>query len=653
MASSASGSEPGGGGSSPRSQGSPRAPPPPHSELWHAVARAISSQRDPDIGDARRAAVSEAEFCARLPAALLESRPEQLSEGEDEVWRAGAAALCDAEHQRCVAEDDAPGAVGSAEAAILLLCDVSGVDAELSARLGELVGFYNKRAVKSMERGREGFAWAKLLLGRALGLTARPERCGRVFLPKDARLRLRATTLNNLGCLCRRKGKAHAALKHLETALEIESEIDGPLDDPASTHLNLCAILSQLRQHKVAAKHARAAIDKILAKMGVAEDALDTVPAEQASDARNLMIGYYNLSCCHEAALDAAAPRRALEWLDLAIQLASRLFSGEEIFASMSAHRKKLGKACRAAPAKDDETRTAEPPGSSGGRSARSGRSNRSARQGKPKHKRSQQAPKLPSIARPRIGEMPKEFRPIRPVRPRKPAKPRPAYNFRRRKRRAQQPPREHDPGWPEDDDDASLPWHLALGNPAPPPPNTRLLTTMELHMVHDAAATRPSPPPEPPRGLPPPKRSGRRRDAGAGGGAEPPSAAAGSDNAVGDDACEARAVFTSLAQGQAYLHRMALCEVLVAAYRRSGHTGEAKSAVERLMCEMTAEEPSATQISFEMFKRGWQAWSQVVSLDQSGNSEAPPLQPHAARTGHALRTSTQEIVSRKPRSLL
>ena len=61
MASSASGSEPG-GGSSPRSQGSPRAPPPPHSELWHAVARAISSQRDPDIGDARRAAVSEAEF---------------------------------------------------------------------------------------------------------------------------------------------------------------------------------------------------------------------------------------------------------------------------------------------------------------------------------------------------------------------------------------------------------------------------------------------------------------------------------------------------------------------------------------------------------------------------------------------------------------
>lgn len=323
--------------------------PPKHSRNWYTIARAISDSPDIDIVEKesrqRRkdiSVISEREFRARLPMGLADRVPEQLSREDWAVWRSGAAAICDAEHVRCNSEGDGLGAIAMMETAILLLCDVHDVDEEVRTRLTELVAYYNKRAVKSMETGKTGHALSKKLLGRALGLTARPMAA---LLPsQDARLRLRATTLNNLGCLYRRKGKAHAALKHLEMALKIEAEIVGPLDDPASTHLNLCAILSGLRQHKVAMKHARTAIAKILTKIGVEEDTLDTIPEEHVSHARNLMIGYHNMSCCHEAGLDAWAPAKALDSLDRAIVIGERFFGNDPILRSMVAHRKALDK---------------------------------------------------------------------------------------------------------------------------------------------------------------------------------------------------------------------------------------------------------------------------------------------------------------------
>jgi tetratricopeptide (TPR) repeat protein len=320
-----------------------------HSETWYIIARSISDTPHMDMVEQesrqRRKdvrVIAEREFRSRLPEVAAAITPEVLSHEDWIVWQSGAAAICDGEMARHIGEGNHLDAIAMMEEAILLLCDVEDSEDEVRARLADLVGYYNRRAVKSIENGKTGYALAKKLLGRALALTARP--MGAILSNQDARLRLRATTLNNLGCLYRRKGQGHAALKHLEMALKIEAEIVEPLEDPASTHLNLCAILSGLQQHKVAIKHARTAIDKILSQIGVEEDLLDMIPEGHTSQARNLMIGYHNMACCYEAALDAWAPAKALDSLDRAIIIGQKQFAKDPIVKSMLAHRKALSK---------------------------------------------------------------------------------------------------------------------------------------------------------------------------------------------------------------------------------------------------------------------------------------------------------------------
>ena len=96
----------------------------------------------------------------------------------------------------------------------------------------------------------------------------------------------RAVTFNNLACYYRRQGKLHSALNYLQKALRIEVEafflFGGrpkiistylkfsdfcPLqarlehvDNPADTHLNMCAVLSQLGRHAGALEHAQSAL---------------------------------------------------------------------------------------------------------------------------------------------------------------------------------------------------------------------------------------------------------------------------------------------------------------------------------------------------------------------------------------------------------
>ena len=58
------------------------------------------------------------------------------------------------------------------------------------------------------------------------------------------RSEIRALTLNNLACLHERDGSLDQAAASLYDALEEESQ--STEGDPAGTHLNLCAVLSQL-----------------------------------------------------------------------------------------------------------------------------------------------------------------------------------------------------------------------------------------------------------------------------------------------------------------------------------------------------------------------------------------------------------------------
>ena len=69
----------------------------------------------------------------------------------------------------------------------------------------------------------------------------------------------RAVTYNNLACYYRRVGRLHAALKFLKKALSIEARLER-VTNPADTHLNICAVPSQLSRHAEALRHAQAAL---------------------------------------------------------------------------------------------------------------------------------------------------------------------------------------------------------------------------------------------------------------------------------------------------------------------------------------------------------------------------------------------------------
>lgn len=69
----------------------------------------------------------------------------------------------------------------------------------------------------------------------------------------------RAVTLNNFACLYRRQGNLHRALTYLTDALQIEAKLDN-IPNRADTHLNMCAVLSQLGKHQSALGHAQSAL---------------------------------------------------------------------------------------------------------------------------------------------------------------------------------------------------------------------------------------------------------------------------------------------------------------------------------------------------------------------------------------------------------
>ncbi len=80
--------------------------------------------------------------------------------------------------------------------------------------------------------------------------------------------KLLSITYNNFACLYKRKKNPEEALKYLETALEAErdqlflapNKVEANTEH-AGTHLNICAILSQLKRHWEAIKVAKQALD--------------------------------------------------------------------------------------------------------------------------------------------------------------------------------------------------------------------------------------------------------------------------------------------------------------------------------------------------------------------------------------------------------
>eukprot|EP00908_Phaeocystis_cordata_P008721 Transcript_19417.p1 GENE.Transcript_19417~~Transcript_19417.p1 ORF type:complete len:535 (-),score=269.20 Transcript_19417:110-1714(-) len=78
---------------------------------------------------------------------------------------------------------------------------------------------------------------------------------------------LLAITMNNLACYYRRRAQPKMALGYLQKALEIEGKCREP-HKPADTHLNACAVQSQLGRHQQAMQHCRAALQLLQLELG-------------------------------------------------------------------------------------------------------------------------------------------------------------------------------------------------------------------------------------------------------------------------------------------------------------------------------------------------------------------------------------------------
>eukprot|EP01052_Picozoa_sp_SAG31_P013450 SAG31_NODE_808_length_11926_cov_13.255179_10_plen_1339_part_00 len=190
----------------------------------------------------------------------------------------------------------------------------------------ELTTAYNSLAMENVESGNHSLA--QELLRKAEFVTEQRD----VLINSDLRLKLRAITLNNMGCLYRRRGKLHAAVKFLEKALRIERTL-ADLDDPASTHLNLCATLSEMGRHETAAGHGEQALLYLLRKLGLPpQSSVEQIPEEKADVAHILAVAYYNLGTEQEA---LGRFEDALSSMSCATAVADRFWDKEDETGNM------------------------------------------------------------------------------------------------------------------------------------------------------------------------------------------------------------------------------------------------------------------------------------------------------------------------------
>jgi len=120
----------------------------------------------------------------------------------------------------------------------------------------------------------------------------------------ESRLVMRAVTYNNMGCFYKSFGKLHTALQYLKKAQKIEEKLHGRCQNPAGTHLNLCALLSQMGKHQEALSHA----EKALKLLEDAHQSLQEAPPRPAdgpvagsTNSESLIcVAYFNMGAEYE-----------------------------------------------------------------------------------------------------------------------------------------------------------------------------------------------------------------------------------------------------------------------------------------------------------------------------------------------------------------
>ncbi|CAM9184941.1 unnamed protein product [Laminaria digitata] len=172
------------------------------------------------------------------------------------------------------------------------------------------------------------------LLTRALDLAsdtniAGDDRGGGTLIGRDSAdgdPALQVLTLNNTACLHRRLGEPKRALRCLRRAARVGRQSSGS-EHLEVTHLNACAVLSELGRHEEALEHARSAVfygqerDEVGTQRGGWEGGNERLGGAGSRRARlaTLAVSYYNL------AVELEYTRRyqaCLRWYDEALKLA-------------------------------------------------------------------------------------------------------------------------------------------------------------------------------------------------------------------------------------------------------------------------------------------------------------------------------------------
>ena len=186
------------------------------------------------------------------------------------------------------------------EEAVMLKHSHYGVDSDETSSAFRL--FVSECSTTAMNLlNREEHATSFELLKKAESLTEE----GLFLGDEQERLRLRAIIFNNLGCFYKRRNKLHASLQYLEKALNLELQCS-IVENPAGTHFNMCATLSQLGRHPQALQHAMCAVE-ILANTSEAARSSGI----SSDDNCMLAIAYHNLGVEYEYMGQIEPARRA------------------------------------------------------------------------------------------------------------------------------------------------------------------------------------------------------------------------------------------------------------------------------------------------------------------------------------------------------
>eukprot|EP01062_Namystynia_karyoxenos_P084569 TRINITY_DN9989_c0_g1_i2.p1 TRINITY_DN9989_c0_g1~~TRINITY_DN9989_c0_g1_i2.p1 ORF type:complete len:1687 (+),score=468.21 TRINITY_DN9989_c0_g1_i2:144-5063(+) len=195
--------------------------------------------------------------------------------------------------------------------------------AELQQEAERLVADCNSIGVRHFKGG--AYDTALYLLRKALMLTAGAEAPDTDCFAQgaDGRLRLRAVTYNNLGCLEKKRGDFELALKYLRSALDIERTLEDTYGQPAAapaTAMNLCAVLTKLgRQHEALVEAERAVRCVVAQRQRQPER---TAPGPTA-DNHLLVVAYHNLAVAQEFAEDPQTAAKAYGTYAMASEVAN------------------------------------------------------------------------------------------------------------------------------------------------------------------------------------------------------------------------------------------------------------------------------------------------------------------------------------------